>query len=179
MWGVHFIRQCNYSTRKSMKFKIISKQSTQNFVPVCTMCGNWTYLCCATDWTLCHILKGMHEVTISVTRSVTYPLSTWNSMTPNGPFSVRFYILDVHWNFFIKTQQSNRHCTWRPTYLYMILAVFVSLWLRHCVFTVRYALRLKKSWASQHMLAWCVGCCFHNTNYKPPAKVQSGSWCVV
>jgi len=46
--------------------------------------------------TLGHILNGMHEVAVSVTRSVTYPLSTWNSMTPTGPFYVRFYILDVH-----------------------------------------------------------------------------------
>ena len=35
------------------------------------------------------------------------PLSTWQ-MTPTGPLFVRFYILDVHWNFLIKTGQSNR-----------------------------------------------------------------------
>jgi len=129
MWGCISLGGAStlqYSTAHAnqMKLKIISEQLTRNFAPTFTMCGNWTYLCCATDWTLGHILKGMHEVTVSVTRSVTYPLSTWNSMTPTGPFSVRFYILDVHWNFFIKTGQSNRHCTWRPTYLDMILAVF-------------------------------------------------------
>ena len=133
----------------------------QHYNKLPTMCGNWTCLCFARDWTFGPIFKGMHKMTVSVTKSVTYPLSAWNSMTPTGPFFVRFSILDVYWNFLIKTGQTNRHCTWRNIYWYMILAV-VSLYDLDFLCMHR---GQRKRWGSKYRSAWSVCCCFHNPDY--------------
>lgn len=147
---------------------------TQHYNKLPTMCGNWTYLCSATDWTFGPSFKDMHEVTLSVTRSVTYPLSTWNSMTPTGPFFVRFYILDVHWNFLIKTGQSNIQCTWRPMYLYMIIAVFgLYDWDILCLLSGTHWGWRKVGCLNigQHDLYAAVSIILIIINYKPNAKV--------
>jgi hypothetical protein len=138
---------------------------TQQYNKLSTMCGNWTCLCFATDWTYGLIFRGMHKVTVSIMKSVTCPLFAWNSITPTGPFFCQILYFGCLLKFFIKTGKSNRHCTWRSTYLYMILAVvglfdWDFLWL---LSGVQWGKR--KSWGSKYRSASLVCCCFHNTNY--------------